>query len=319
MTPKTPTEEIIQAYRETGSVWAAGKRLGLCGQSVWERLRSMGYPMQKMLWTAAEIEELRALVGTMPLGEVAKRLGRPYTSVATRASKLGLKTPTGPWRTWKPPRGAGFDKVSMRKHVAALTAGSLSLWQFCRQRGLHIDPFIKAFERHFPDQLAAYRASHAIGPARTCPNCGVDFHAMTTRQQTCSRRCQTEHRANHQYFGGNRNQAIGLRERQCQLCLRTRERGLSVHHLYGRENDPEHAALIAVCAGCHHLISIATGFAFLETTDGWERLIEFVLQRRLADKPRENVAGIQTYVDIDWLTPEEMESEGGDHAEAHTG
>lgn len=33
-----PDAEILRLYAETGSVWETGKRCGLCGQSIWERL-----------------------------------------------------------------------------------------------------------------------------------------------------------------------------------------------------------------------------------------------------------------------------------------
>jgi hypothetical protein len=42
---KFETEEIVSAYLRTGSVWKAGKLLGMAGQSVHERLRAIGHPL----------------------------------------------------------------------------------------------------------------------------------------------------------------------------------------------------------------------------------------------------------------------------------
>ena len=86
---KATNEDIITAYRETGSVWRAGRRLGMCGQSVWERLTALNYQMSGSRWTADELNELRSLAGTCTIGEIARRLGRPYTGVAGLISNLG--------------------------------------------------------------------------------------------------------------------------------------------------------------------------------------------------------------------------------------
>ncbi len=48
---KATNQEIIDAYKATGSIWRAAKALGLCGQSVWERLRALGYPIASRKWS----------------------------------------------------------------------------------------------------------------------------------------------------------------------------------------------------------------------------------------------------------------------------
>src|SRR6266571_198333 len=54
-------EQIVAAYRITGSVWKAAKRLGLAGQSVHERLRRLGYPMAHQEWSEEELKEAISL------------------------------------------------------------------------------------------------------------------------------------------------------------------------------------------------------------------------------------------------------------------
>ena len=116
---KATNQEIIDAYKATGSVWQAGKRLGMAGQSVHERLVVLEYPLAGRRWTEDEVAELQSLVAAgMPLGEVARRLGRPFGGTAAKASELGIKVK----RNHKVviPRGAGFDKSTMAKHIKAL-------------------------------------------------------------------------------------------------------------------------------------------------------------------------------------------------------
>jgi len=57
-----------------------------------------------------------------------------------------------------------------------------------------------------------------------------------------------------EYFGGNRLNTIGLISKTCQLCMRKVEKGLSSHHIIGKEKDPENQYLIALCSGCHKLV-----------------------------------------------------------------
>ena len=62
---RVTTEQIVEAYRRTGSVWKAARTLGVVGQSVWERLRAIGPPMANKRWTADELREMRSFVGAM--------------------------------------------------------------------------------------------------------------------------------------------------------------------------------------------------------------------------------------------------------------
>ncbi len=116
---KATNEEIIAEYRSTGSVWQAAKRLGMGGQSVHERLVALGYPLATRAWSSAEVAELRLLVGQCTIGEIARRLGRPYAGVALKISQLGLAG-TGRGRIRPIPRGAGYDKATLRQHMKLL-------------------------------------------------------------------------------------------------------------------------------------------------------------------------------------------------------
>lgn len=303
-----PTEAIVQAYKETGSVWAAGKRLGLAGQSVHERLRAVGYPMRGRLWTPDELAELATLAGQATIGEIAHRLGRPYAGVALMISRRGFGSRYGNRLRRKLPRGAGYDKDSIGRALRELARFSGSIRQFCVQRGLTVDGFVYACQCHYPDKWTAYTATHSDIPRATCPYCGAEFYPMSRRQTHCTRRCGATAKKDAAYFGGKRRHTIGLPEGICQLCGEYKPKGLSSHHLLGKDNDPDNEALVALCPGCHQLVGILAGRKFTDETTGWENLINLAMIRRQGTKTGERVA-VSTFVEIEWLSRADLEDE----------
>ena len=303
---KATAEQVIRAYRETGSVWAAAKQLGMCGQSVWERLRALDYSLPGERWSADEIEELKNLAGRCTIGEIATRLGRPYAGVAGKISKLHLGSRYGNRQRRK--RLPGYSKVRIQKLIDELEPWSGSLRQFCRAHSLDLEYFITAIQRIDRPLWDNYTRRRSDLTAKACPNCGDTFYPLTKKQQACSRRCSDHLRADKAYFGGNRRKAIGLAEGICQLCEEAKP-VLSAHHILGKENDPENAFLVALCSGCHQVVGILAGRKFAEDERGWENLINLVLSRRLADKNRKHdtdFVGVHTCVDLEWLTRDDL-------------
>ncbi|PZR66742.1 MAG: hypothetical protein DLM66_12610 [Candidatus Dormiibacter spiritus] len=94
----------------------------------------------------------------------------------------------------------------------------------------------------------------------------------------------------------------------CQLCGRRDAKGLSAHHLIGKDNDPTDQLLIALCPGCHRLVGVLAGRAFVESTSAWETLIHLVLLRRKGNEDADRFAAVHSDVDIKWLTTEELET-----------
>ncbi len=278
---KATTEEIVEAYKATGSVWAAGKRLGMAGQTVHERLTLLGYPFLSRNWTDAELDEMRALISqAVPLGQVASRLGRPYAGVACKASELGIRSNQSASRQRKLPRGAGFDKATTRRHMKAISAYQGKITQYARANGLAIEPLVQAIQKHCPDDWQTYLAQHSDLPSKTCPYCLLDFIPANGKQQWCSRQCGSNARRDASYFGGNRRSTIGLAEGVCQLCERQVRKGLSSHHVLGKENDPENDVLIALCPGCHKLVTLLASRTFIDSTEAWENLISLAWMRK---------------------------------------
>src|SRR3989442_4726231 len=73
---RVTNEELVAAYKDTGSIWKAGKRLGLCGQSVHERLRRLGYEMTHQSWTVEGVAEGPSLSGERrPVAKIPNPLG----------------------------------------------------------------------------------------------------------------------------------------------------------------------------------------------------------------------------------------------------
>ncbi len=94
--PKCTDVQIIEAYRQTGNIWKAASLLGLCGQSVWERLKKAGVILKYPRWTKDDdkiIEKAYAAAGDgdpVDLDSLAKQLGRMRQFIARKAKALGL-------------------------------------------------------------------------------------------------------------------------------------------------------------------------------------------------------------------------------------
>lgn len=276
---KVTNEQIVNAYRETGSVWRAGQKLGIVGQSVHERLRAIGYPLAGRKWTPEEDAELeRQITNGVPLGEIAHRLGRPYAGVAGRASNRGLKSI--PKRTKKIPRGAGYTKVLVEKHLRALERSGLKVTQYARAEGLSVELLVRTIQKHFPERWDEYVRTHSPIPSKVCEYCESEFVPANGKQTYCARECASQARADRSYFGGRRRETIGLAEGVCQLCGRKDVKGLSSHHMLGKENDPLNSELIALCPGCHQIVGHLAGRNFVDDPRAWEALITLAWMRK---------------------------------------
>lgn len=295
MTGRVETEEIIAAYQSTGSVWKAARVVGLAGQTVHARLRAAGHSPGRG-WSTEEVDRLGELAGRATIGQIADEFGRSYASIACKMSELGLGS--GFQRRKKIPRGAGYDKASMKRHIRALETSGLTMTRYARSQGMTPTMFVRALEEHFPEWWITYREKHSDLPEAQCPGCGNVFFPSNARQEFCSVRCRERYRIDQQYFGGKRNTTIGLAEGVCQLCRRSPKRGLSSHHIFGKENDPDNQSLIALCSGCHNLVTLLGGRDF--DTGQWEALITLSwMRKRGPDLVKLPVYDLYVCVDID--------------------
>lgn len=298
-------EEIISAYESTGSVWKSAKKLGVVGQSVWERLKAVNYPLSSRRWSEDEIEEMKSLAQTHPIGKIALQLGRPYYGVAIKLSRLGIARLGVKANRIKIPRGMGLDLAGTRKYIAGLMVFDGTLRQFCKMNSIAIDPLVNAIQKYEPLYWAEYSSSRSdIGESK-CEYCEATFFPMTAKQRFCTTRCSATKKRDEEYFGGRRRDTVGLEAGICQLCDQAKER-LSSHHVLGKENDPDNTCLVAVCSGCHQLIGMLAGRRFTDQPDGWENLIHLVMARRMAEKSEEFV-GVYACVELEYLTAKDIE------------
>lgn len=306
-TSKWTNDQIIDAYRQTGSVWGAGKHLGLAGQTIHERLKAINYPLFAQHWTEAEIEELTELAGELTITQIANRLGRPYNGVAIKISRLGLGNRYTKTQKRKLPRDSKYNKPKLAQYIDDITTENIKINAYARKNGLDMERLAYTIQKYFPEWWEDYSEANAVKPKTNCPYCEREFYPLSHKQIYCDRKCASDARTDHGYFGGKRRQTIGLAEKTCQLCGRKDVQGLSSHHMIGKENDPDNQFLIALCRGCHQIVTWLGGRTFTGEPEVWEALIQLVLIRKHGYK--EDFHGVYCYVDIDYLTAEDVENE----------
>lgn len=302
---RTPTEDIAQAYQETGSIWKAGKRLGISGQTVHERLRAIGYPLAHRTWEANEDRELLALVDQgLPASEIARRLGRTFASVTVRLSRMDVRVQ--PKRAKKLPRGAGYDKASTLRHMAALEKNKQNVTMYARANGLNVDSVVYALQLHCRERWDDHLRATSPLAEKTCAYCQAVFVPANGKQKYCTRQCADTARSDASYFGGQRRTTVGLSEGVCQLCGRKGTRGLSSHHVFGKENDPNNEVLVALCPGCHKAVTLLGSRTFVDDPAIWEALIALAWSRKNGAKfAAGEVGSIYTYVEVEFELEDE--------------
>lgn len=201
--------------------------------------------------------------------------------------------------------GSGITKKAITGYAKQLDNFGGSVRQFCIQRGLDLEAFVQAMQRHESAKWESYVVTHSELAMRQCPQCSRPFIPMTPKQKTCSRRCTNLLRTDRQYFGGKRVNTIGLAEGICQLCDKEKPK-LSAHHIFGKENDLENDFLVALCAGCHKLVTFLACRADVAKVAFLENLIILSLTRKFGDR---RPIGFHVTVDVDELNQEDLDED----------
>lgn len=150
---KATNEEILSAYTETGNVHLAALRLGMCGQSVHERLVRLG-ANKNNFFTEAERAifeakyEIYASAGK--LADLALQMGRTKTAICAFARKLGLTNQkrSKPYAAkWK-----YLTEDDARVLMDAFKRSRLGLGAYCKKMGYDDLGFAQLLKRHFPDE-----------------------------------------------------------------------------------------------------------------------------------------------------------------------
>jgi Holliday junction resolvase len=153
---RVTVEELIAAYKETGSVYAVGKRFGIHGSSVHERLQrhAPGLVKKPRRWTP---ENLRLLADHYEhfaskgkLDELAKKIGIGKTSVCAKAAQLGFtdtkrKRPYQSVWMYMPEEDAGsvWDEFKTSR---------LGLIAWCKRKGYDDLGFSRCMKKYFGDE-----------------------------------------------------------------------------------------------------------------------------------------------------------------------
>jgi len=89
-----PTEQLVEKYNETGSVWKTAEAFGLSGQSVHSELRKLGICKRMNVFTEADMAILKEkYLDYRSRGELqllADELGRTKHFICRKAKELGL-------------------------------------------------------------------------------------------------------------------------------------------------------------------------------------------------------------------------------------
>lgn len=117
-------------------------------------------------------------------------------------------------------------------------------------------------------------------PAKSCPVCNQPFYGYKSKK-TCSQSCRRRILVNEQYFGGRMFEAIGWQEKVCQLCNRSVDKNIHVHHVFGH---PRHDSLVVLCAGCHDTVSTLAQRPTYQK-EQFRRLQWYVMAQRLGSDP----------------------------------
>lgn len=139
------------------------EEFGMCGQSVWERLKKLGFQDQDR-WTEEQLIILKntyflAGDGAVDLNKLEAELGKFRSNISRKARKLGL--------------------TSRHRKKSE---------QVCREIGQRTKDWLK----NNPHPRGAYKVGKEI---RICPVCGMFFEVFpASEQKYCSRECGQNHR-----------------------------------------------------------------------------------------------------------------------------
>lgn len=159
---KATDAQLIESYTRLKSVWKVAKEFCMCGQSVWERLKVLGF-VDLDRWTNEELKELiwaYSVCRTDPvnINELATKLGRAKSNISRKARNLGL---TSRIRQKSP--------------------------EVCTQFSNRMKKWLEKNEH----PRGAFKTGKEI---RTCLHCGRFFEAFpSSKQKYCSRECGSSH------------------------------------------------------------------------------------------------------------------------------
>lgn len=106
MIKKASDKELIEEYGKNKSIWKTAEKFGMCGQTVWERLKKLGIKLNNPKFSDEEEKILRKEYKDFRkegnLKVLAERLNRTRFSICRKAKELGLTNPYNKGRKRSP-------------------------------------------------------------------------------------------------------------------------------------------------------------------------------------------------------------------------
>lgn len=184
----------------------------------------------------------------------------------------------------KIPRGKGYDKAATLGHLKKMVRGGVFVTEYVKANGLKLDTFMLALWTYVPESFGALPCPVIQDDPRlvteSCVQCKGPYWPSKAGTKFCSSYCGNLYRKDQVYFGGRRAETVGLAESVCQLCGRHVPKGLSSHHIYGKSNDPDNGYLLALCRGCHQIVSDLALKTWCGDTEKLQKLIVLAYTQR---------------------------------------
>lgn len=176
--------DLYTLYAREGSVHRVGKIVGLSGDTVHQRLKKAGYPLDRQNWSQAELSALTSYYADTPddafsLEAAVALIGRHRMAVALKASELGLcnasrktnasviakfeEISRGRWDRHPHPRGM-LGKPQSEKAKLAVSRASKARWLL--DKTFFIGHMSEANRQRRSDAMVARQADPKSGVRR---------------------------------------------------------------------------------------------------------------------------------------------------------
>lgn len=160
---KVSDQDLVTAYNRTKNIWRVAEEVGLCGQSVWERLKKLKIKLNYPRWTQEETQllktEYKIYKDAGKLRELATKIGRTVPFICRQARELGLTSPSHPRQyiaKWK-----YMTEEAARVLIDKFKRSKFGLNQYSARYGYDSLGFSMTLRRFFPDEWDAVIESKA--------------------------------------------------------------------------------------------------------------------------------------------------------------
>ena len=181
---KATDDQIAESYRRTKSVWKTAEELGMCGQSVHERLQKMGIDTSANLFTSDDMHYLaeRYVIyrDAGQLQVLADEMGRTKAFICRKAGVAGLTDPKRKmpyFRKWMDMPDCVLEGIweRFKRQKDGVNA-------FCKKNHYGVQHFVDAMRGCFPDEYD--RVVESKIPKRTRYARGRDFEYLVRGKLT---------------------------------------------------------------------------------------------------------------------------------------